>query len=126
MRIMNTDTVSYHFKTPEKYLETAERKKKRKYLNACLNKCRHFTPFVVSVDGLLGVEAEVTLKRIARRLAQKRKKPYSCNCRYVKSRAAINILRATHRFILRGRVLASRISMTRTQWEDGSGLHLFW
>ena len=75
---MNTDTVSYQSQTPEKFLETAECKKKRMYLNACLNWRRHFTPFVASVDGLLGVEAEATLKRIAIHLAQKWKELYSC------------------------------------------------
>ena len=37
MRVMNTDTVSYLSKTPEKCLENDERGKKNKYLNACLN-----------------------------------------------------------------------------------------
>ena len=71
MRVVNTDAVSYQSKTPENCLDTTECKKKRKYLNACLNERRHFTPFVASLDGLLGVEAEATLKRVASRLTQK-------------------------------------------------------
>ena len=35
--VVNTDAVSYHSKTPEKFLETADRKKKKNYLNACLD-----------------------------------------------------------------------------------------
>ena len=46
MSVVNTDAISYESKTPEKCLETAEHKKKKKYLNTCLNKHRHFTPFV--------------------------------------------------------------------------------
>ena len=41
------------------------------YLEACLHQRRHFSPFVASVDGLLGVEATATLKRIASCLATK-------------------------------------------------------
>ena len=61
----------------KKYLQEAERAKKRMYLEACLQQRRHFSPFVDSVDGLLGVEATATLKRIPIRLATKSKKPYS-------------------------------------------------
>ena len=41
------------------------------YLEACLQKRRHFSPFVTSVDRLLGVEATATLKMLASRLATK-------------------------------------------------------
>ena len=41
------------------------------YLEDCLQQRRHFSPFVASVDGLLGVEATATLKRIAIRLDTK-------------------------------------------------------
>ena len=44
---------------------------------------RHFSPFVSSVEGLLGVEATATLKRIASRLATKWKQSYSKTCGYV-------------------------------------------
>ena len=40
---------------PEKCIGTAKREKKKKYLNACLNERRPFTPFFASSDGLLGV-----------------------------------------------------------------------
>ena len=65
------------------------------YLEACLQKCWHFPPFVASVDGLLRVEAKATLKRIASRLAIKWKQSYSKTCGYVKSRVATTLVRAT-------------------------------
>ena len=71
MRVVNTDAVSYQSKIPENCLETANRENKRKYLNTCLNERRKFTPFITSVDGLIGVEAEATLELIASGLAQK-------------------------------------------------------
>ena len=95
------------------------------YLEACLQKRQHFYPFVASVDGLLGVEATATLKRLAIRLTTKWKKSYSKMCGYVKSRVAITFVRATHRCIRGYRVPAHWISIQRPQWEDDAGLNLF-
>ena len=50
---------------------------------SCLHQRRHFSPFVVSVDGILGVEAEATLKRIAIHLSITWHKPYSRTCGYI-------------------------------------------
>ena len=118
MRVVNTDAKFYWGRTPEKCLEEAEKGKKKMYLEACLQQCRHFSPFVASVDGLLGVEATATLKRIPSPLASKWKQPYSQKCGYV----AITMVRATHRCIRGSRVPAHRISLQRPQWEDGAGL----
>ena len=96
------------------------------YLEACLQQRRHFSPFVSSVDGLLGVEAMATLKRIASRLATKWKQSYSKTCGYVKSRIAITLVRVTHCCIQGSQVPAHRISVQQPQWEDGAGLNLFW
>ena len=71
MRVVNTDAKSYWGRTPEKCMEEAEKGKKKMYLEACLQQRRHFSLFVASVDGLLGVEATATLKRIASCLASK-------------------------------------------------------
>ena len=40
------------------------------YLEACIQQRRHIFPFVASVDGILDVEAEATMKRIAIRLTK--------------------------------------------------------
>ena len=56
MHVVNTDTKSYWERFPERCLEEAERGKKKMYLEACLQQRRHLSPFVSSVDGLLGVE----------------------------------------------------------------------
>ena len=96
MSVVNTDAKYYWEKSPERCLEEAERGKKKMYLEACLQQCRHFSPFVASVDELLGVEATATLKRIASRLASKWKQPYLKTCGYVKSRISITLVRSTH------------------------------
>ena len=46
-------------------LQTAEQEKKKKYLEAVQTRRATFSPFVVSVDGVLGREANVLIKRLA-------------------------------------------------------------
>ena len=125
MRVRNTDSKYHSTKTPEKYPQEAERGKKKMYLEDCLQQRRHLSPFVASVDGLMGVEAMADLKRIASRLATKWWQPYYRTCRYVKSSVSITLIRTTHRFIQGSRVPAQNISVQRPLWEDGSGLNLF-
>jgi hypothetical protein len=54
------DAKSNLSKDPSKVLSTHEWEKKKK----CLEQRRHFTPFVVSTNGLLGKEAKTLLKKI--------------------------------------------------------------
>ena len=77
------------------------------------------------MDGLLGVEATSTLKRLASRLYTKWKQSYSKTYGYVKIRIAITLVHVTHRCIQGSRVPAHRISVQTLQWEDGAGLNLF-
>ena len=65
MRVVNKYSKSHSDKPTEKCLQEAERTKKCMYLEACLQQRIQFSPFVASVDGLLGAEATATLKRIA-------------------------------------------------------------
>jgi hypothetical protein len=58
VRATDTDTPNCQMKDPSKVLEVAERLKKEKYLQPCLDQRRHLTPFIVSVDGLIGKEAK--------------------------------------------------------------------
>lgn len=123
VRITDTDAKSYKSRAPAKVLESQEREKKKKYLEPCLQRRRHFTPFVVSADGLKGKEATAFLKRLSTLLAKKWQKPYSVVCGYVNVRISIAIVRATHLCLRGSRVPASQISR-RPQWEDKAGLGL--
>ena len=125
MHVLNTDALTYLSKAQEKCLHEAEKGKKKMYLEACLQQRWNFSPFVASVDRLLGVEATPTLKSISSVLATKWKQPYSKTCGYVKNGVAITLVRASHRCICRSWVPAQRISVQRPQWEDGAGLNLF-
>ena len=99
--------------------------KLKKYLEPCLEQRRHFTPFVASTDGLLGIEAQTLLKKLAADLAEKSGKTYSQVCGYVRTRVSIAIVRGTHRCLRGSRVPTKRMSNRYPQWEDGAGLSLF-
>jgi hypothetical protein len=124
--VTDTDAKSYRHRDPAKVIATQEREKKRKYLEACLKRRRHFTPFFCSTDGLLGREASAFAKRHAAKLATKWQKLYSQVCGYVvQARLSIAIVRVTHLCLRGSRIPTSRISIRRPLWGDGAGLALF-
>jgi hypothetical protein len=124
VRVTDTDAKSYRSRDPHKVLASQEAEKKKKYLQACLEQRRHFTPFVVSTDGLIGQEAGELLKRLSLRLAEKWERPYSVVRGFVNARMSIAIVRATHLCLRGSRVPLSQISR-RPLWEDRAGLGLF-
>ena len=80
---------------PAKVLEKHEKAKKAKYVAACVERRRQFTPLVFSVDGLRGVEAEAASKKLAGHLAIKWQSPYSVTCGYVRARLSIALARTS-------------------------------
>ena len=74
--VFNADAKSYQLQPPEKFLMTVDQEKKRKYLESCLQQQRNFSPFVVSADVLICVEAKSMLKQLDNRLDTKCKQPY--------------------------------------------------
>jgi hypothetical protein len=127
VRVTGTDAKTYCKRDPAKVLESQEKEKKRKYLEACLKRRRrHFTPFVCSVDGMLGREAKTFAKQLAAKLANKPEKWYSQVCGYANARLSIAIVCATHLCMRGSRVLpVHKISIRYPQWEDGAGFSLF-
>ena len=72
------------------------RKTKRKiYLEACSDRRAMFTPLCTSVDGLLGREANVFVKRIAERLSYKWNTNYGQVLGWIRTHLSFSILRAT-------------------------------
>jgi hypothetical protein len=103
--------------------DATRKEKKRKCLGACLENRRRFTPFVLSVDGLLGREAKTFAKRLAvMKLAGKWQKPHLQVCGCVKARLSAAAVRATHLCLRGSRVPAHNISTRFSQWEDAAGL----
>ena len=123
VRVTNLDSKSYKNLSPKKALERQEKEKKKKYCKPCENQRRHFTPFVVSTDGMFGFEARAFLKRLAKLLAEEWEKPYSIVRGFINARMSIALVRATNRCIRGSRTPASNMS-NRFRWEGGAGLGL--
>ena len=124
VRVTDTDAKSYRAKSPKNVLAAQENSKKKKYLAPCLAQRRHFTPFVVSCDGLLGKEANHVLKNLASHLAHKSERPYSVVCAFMRARMSIAIVRATHMCLRGSRIPTSQMSH-RPTWFGHGGLGLF-
>lgn len=71
LRTTVTAASSYRDSSSTNVLETAAKVKKDKYLQACLERRRTFTPLVYSVDGMTAKEAQAFEKRVASLLATK-------------------------------------------------------
>jgi hypothetical protein len=100
-----------------------EQAKKAKYLDACLEARRHFTPLVFTVDGLLGAECKAATQRLAAQLAGKWSRPYSDICGFVRSRLSLALVRTTS-LCLRGTRDPTAKSPT-FHWDSGSGVALY-
>merc|ERR1711954_276469 len=84
VRITDINNKTQRNTRPESVLKKHENEKKNKYLKACTEYCRDFTPFVLSTEGLLGREAKALLKHIAKLIAEKWDRPFSIISSYVK------------------------------------------
>ena len=117
--VVNTDAQSYLSRSPSDVLAKAEEEKKAKYLSACEARRALFTPICVSVDGMVGREANAFLKRLGDRLSLKWTRPYSEVINWIRTRLTFAIIRASL-LCLRG---------SRTKWRsidtcDGAPLDL--
>ena len=110
--VVDTDTQSYASCTVDAVLCSAEQEKKRKYSAAVEDRRASFTPFVVSVDGVLGHDAQHLIKRLCDQIAMKWEKSHSEVMGWVRARMAFAILRATN-LCLRG---------SRVKWRSGHGM----
>jgi hypothetical protein len=116
IRVMDTDAQSYGTRSVKAVLCSAEEQKRRKYSQACEERRATFTPFITSVDGVLGHSASTFMRRLNERLSLKWKKSFSLVTAWTRTRLTFAILRATSH-CLRG---------TRTKWRslntmDGCG-----
>jgi hypothetical protein len=90
VRIGDVDAKSNWSKDLAKVSAAHECEKKKKHLGACLDQCRHFSPFVVSADGFLSEEAKILLRKLFAMLAKLWEKPCSsqlCGCVNARMRA---------------------------------------
>ena len=92
--VTHTNAHSYLPKTPKKLLEDSEKKKKKEYLQACLKLRMHFTPFALSADGMLGYEANMTLKKLAKMRAEQTGSPYSSILNWIRTQISFDLVRS--------------------------------
>ena len=90
VRICDVNQPFYLTRNPVSILKSAENTKKKQYLEPCLAQRRHFYSFIVSCVILLGKEANVFLKRLSIKLAEKWHRPYFQTVSFVKTRFAIS------------------------------------
>eukprot|EP00957_Ditylum_brightwellii_P062049 4708624-Ditylum_brightwellii.AAC.1 len=122
VRITNLDTPSHQCTEPEKVLTKAEKEKKKKYLDDCLQRRRTFTPLVYLADGMTGDEVKAAERCMASHLSNKLKHEYLKMCGFVRVRMALAIICA-NTFLLRGpRDKSGRIE--HPVFDDGAGLSL--
>ena len=123
IRITDTDAPTYRGTDPKLILQKHEKEKKDKYSQPCLDRRRHFTPLVFSVDGMRGAEATAASRRLAQLLSAKWKRNYSDVCSFVRSRLSVALARAASQCLRGARDPSSKI--TRPTWDSGAGLGLY-
>ena len=104
VRVTDPSAKSYRKKDPRKVLETQEKEKKDKYLRKCLERRKHFTPLVFSVDGMAGREAKKAMKHLASMLAEKWERPHGQMVHFVKTKMAISLCRSVTLMLRGGRI----------------------
>ena len=119
--VTDTDAKAYRHLSSRAVLEGAARVKKAKYLQACLDQRRTFTPLAYSVDGMAGIEARAFEKRIASLLAAKWGREYSKLVGFVRAKMAMVVVRANTLLLCGAR-------LKRPKWipfDDGAALEGF-
>ena len=71
-----------------------------------------FSPFVVTVDGALGPEAVLFLRRLAEKLSSRWEKSYGEVLGWIRARLSFAVIRATN-LCLRG---------SHVRWQSGTGI----
>jgi len=95
IRVINTDAESHLARPVRAVLTSAEAEKKKKYKNACDERRAAFTPFISSVDGVLGPEAAFFMKCLIDRLEGKWKRNRAEIANWTRTRLSFATLRAT-------------------------------
>jgi hypothetical protein len=95
IRVTDTDASSHRDMAVAAVLKAQEREKRLKHGPWCAQRRAHFVPFVMSVDGALGDEAEELVGLLGAGLAAKRGKPLHETMRELRLHLAIASARGT-------------------------------
>ena len=117
IQVCDTDAKSYGNRKSKKVLESAARRKKVKYEEACLERRQEFTPMLYSVDDMTEKHTRAAERRVAGMLAVKWKRQYSKMAHFVRTCMCLAVVRS-NTLLLRGdRVMSRR----RGAPDDGAG-----
>ena len=72
VKLGDADADTYKYEPMTALLARYENIKKDKHIKNCHNQRKHFSPCVLSVDGMLGRTAQVTISQLSRFMAEKR------------------------------------------------------
>eukprot|EP00957_Ditylum_brightwellii_P059727 4534607-Ditylum_brightwellii.AAC.1 len=125
IRITNSDAKSYLNWTIPHHLKAQEKEKKDKYLPMCREQWKNFTPFIATVDGILGQEAKMMCKQLAKQLALKWACHVSVTQKYVNQTAQVAILRAMDQCVWDARASPQWTDHIFLLFKDGVGLGLY-
>ena len=96
VKVFNPSAPSYRKSQPQACYSQHERIKKRAYEQR-INEIEHgsFTPLIFSTTGGMGKAATVFYKRLASKLAEKRKQPYSLCIRWLRCQLNFSLIRSS-------------------------------
>ena len=106
VKIGDADADSYKYELMTALLSKWETIKKDKHGKHCHNQWKHFLPFVLSVDVMLGREALVVLSQLSRFTTDKREETLSQVWGWVNGRISIAVVGSYSR-MMRGARLSS-------------------
>ena len=115
VRLGDADADPYKYEPMVALLARQETIKKYKHGKHCYKQQKHFLPFVLSVDRMLGRESLVELLKLSQVMAAKRAEPLSQVWGWVNSRTTIAVARSYSQMI-RGAQLPSPLWKRDQDW----------
>ena len=120
---VNLEAGSYLHMMSEKDIEKAEKDKKYRYLQDCLEHRRHFTSLVFSADKIPGNEAWFATWKMASHLSFKLKREYYEMCNSVRAMMDISVVQF-NTLLLRGTHKKEAIIRHHPELLDGAVMEL--
>ena len=121
VKLGDADVNTYKYKPIESLLARWENIKKEKHGKNCHDQRKYFSPFVLSVEGVLAREALDVLSQSSRVMAEKREEPLLQVQGWVNGRITIAVVRSYSRMI-RGSWLPSPLREREMDWDTESGI----
>ena len=97
VRVTHVNSKCNQGKTTSTIFKEQEEEKKRKYQQRVLDvEMGSFTPLVFGTNGVMGVDCNCFLKRLAEKLSEKNEEPYHTTITWIRTLLSFEILRSVH------------------------------